>query len=80
MTDFYDRASDAEELHREAAIAAQRSKTEVDAAAWRRVSAKWCEGPACGVRIPDERRRAIPGVRLCVQCQSDKEQKERLER
>ncbi len=80
MTDFYDRASEAEELHREAAIAAQRGKGGSDALQWERLSAKWCEGPACGVRIPDERRRAIPAVRLCVQCQADKEQKERLGR
>jgi len=28
-----------------------------------------CE--ACGLPIPEERRQAIPGVRLCVACQSD---------
>ena len=25
----------------------------------------------CDARIPDKRREAIPGVRLCVQCQSE---------
>ena len=28
----------------------------------------------CKASIPDERRKAIPGVRLCVQCQSEIEQ------
>ena len=28
----------------------------------------------CGAPIPDERRNAIPGVRLCVRCQSEIEQ------
>ena|GEM_PF-698450 len=32
-------------------------------------SAKWCDG--CGLRVPDARRKAVPGVRLCVDCQND---------
>jgi len=34
-------------------------------------SAKTCE--ACGVEIPERRRRALPGVKLCIQCQERKE-------
>ena len=30
----------------------------------------------CGVRIPEPRRQAIPGVRLCVSCQSDLEKEQ----
>lgn len=38
-------------------------------------SSEWCE--ECGSPIPEARRRALPGVRLCVICQEeqDKEQK-----
>jgi phage/conjugal plasmid C-4 type zinc finger TraR family protein len=25
----------------------------------------------CGAAIPEERRQAIPGIRLCVQCQAE---------
>lgn len=42
---------------------------------WRVMSAKWCETPACGVRIPDERRKAVPGVRLCVECAGELEKR-----
>ena len=30
----------------------------------------------CGVEIPEARRRAIPGVRLCVDCQSEIDQQQ----
>jgi len=33
-----------------------------------------CEG--CDTAIPDARRKAIPGVRLCVGCQSELEKKQ----
>lgn len=32
-------------------------------------SAKWCKGPGCGQRIPEDRRKAVPGVQLCIECQ-----------
>lgn len=32
-------------------------------------SLEYCE--ACGTRIPEARREAVPGVRLCVGCQSE---------
>ena len=31
----------------------------------------------CGKTIPDSRREAIPGVRLCVTCQSEQDKKEK---
>ena len=34
-------------------------------------SATHCE--ECGVAVPDARRKAIPGVRLCVGCQAELE-------
>lgn len=30
----------------------------------------------CGEEIPEARRKAIPGVRLCVECQSELERKQ----
>ena len=39
------------------------------------ISATWCEGEACGVRIPEARRLAVPGVRLCVDCATRDEQR-----
>ena len=38
-------------------------------------SSTHCE--ECGIVIPDARRKAIPGVRLCVTCQSDLEKKQK---
>lgn len=34
-------------------------------------SLKECE--ACGEPIPDARRKAVPGVRLCIVCQQEKD-------
>lgn len=42
-------------------------------------SAKWCVGVGganCGARIPEARRRVIPGVQVCVDCAAAKEQAE----
>ncbi|HEX7382098.1 MAG TPA: DksA/TraR family C4-type zinc finger protein [Nevskiaceae bacterium] len=36
-------------------------------------SAKFCE--ACGEEIPERRRAAVPGVRLCVHCQEQADRK-----
>lgn len=27
----------------------------------------------CGVKIPEARRKAVPGVRLCIKCQSERD-------
>jgi len=34
----------------------------------------YCE--QCGAAIPDARRKAMPGVRLCVNCQSEREKRQ----
>ena len=34
-----------------------------------KASAMVCTEPGCGQRIPDERRKAVPGVQLCIECQ-----------
>jgi phage/conjugal plasmid C-4 type zinc finger TraR family protein len=68
MTDVIDRASDAETFLREAAIA--HARLDYDAPA-----AQFCRG--CGESIPEERRRAVPGVSLCIDCARAFEQRER---
>lgn len=70
MTDLYDRATEREEQDRADALAEQArraglaGKTVHDSAARCRV----CEEP-----IQLARRRAMPGVQTCVECQADLE-------
>ncbi|WP_275098067.1 TraR/DksA C4-type zinc finger protein [Sedimenticola hydrogenitrophicus] len=61
--DFYDSASQLEEHEREKAIARR--------VQYRGASAATCE--ECLDQIPQARRDAIPGVRLCITCQQDNE-------
>ena len=68
--DQLDQAQLFEEIERAAVLEAQAARAAIPEGDWRMLSAMWCEVAGCGERIPDERRRAIPGVRLCVQCQS----------
>lgn len=77
--DLYDQATETEELFRSHALAAQAARAP-KVGDWERLSAKWCAGSHCGARIPDERRRAMPGVQLCAECQAEKEQRERQRR
>ncbi len=37
-------------------------------------SATHCD--ECEVQIPEARRKAVPGVRLCVRCQSERERRQ----
>lgn len=32
----------------------------------------------CGAAIPDARQKAVPGVRLCVTCQSERDKKQQM--
>jgi phage/conjugal plasmid C-4 type zinc finger TraR family protein len=75
--DLFDRATEAEERHRDEALRNQAEKTAAPAGSWEIASAKWCRDATCGQRIPDERRRAIPGVVFCVECTERHETKER---
>ncbi|MGH8126282.1 MAG: DksA/TraR family C4-type zinc finger protein, partial [Rhodanobacteraceae bacterium] len=62
------------------AVQEQIDATVADAVA--RVRSKRQSGPGlthcaeCGAPIPEARRRAVPGVRLCVQCQTDHDRDE----
>lgn len=42
------------------------------------VSAHWCD--KCEMEIPEERRKALPGVTVCVDCAREDERKERMHR
>jgi phage/conjugal plasmid C-4 type zinc finger TraR family protein len=68
--DEADAASDREEEMRDDAIARVRRRLATDPEHWEQTSAKWCEARHCGERIPDARRRAVPGCRYCAECQS----------
>ena len=69
MTDVFDRAQEREALDRAAAIEHERAHYPTQP--WQLASA--CECAGCGETIPDARREAIPGVQLCVDCQTEAE-------
>lgn len=68
--DDFDHASEIEELYRALAISAA-TRHDRDASA---ESEEFCRSESCGKPIPDERRRAIPGCRFCIECQERREQ------
>lgn len=65
MTDVFDRAQEREAEIRQDALERQRR------ALWPvgAISAALCE--ICEQPIPDDRRKAVPGVRTCIECQGD---------
>ncbi len=71
--DQVDRAQIEEEADRAAALRARKCAPAGD---WWEISATHCEAEYCGAEIPMARRRAIPGVRLCVECQDIQERRE----
>ena len=72
--DDIDRACETEARARDAAIEHERAHhTNLP---WEIASAEECAG--CYCQIPDARREAIPGVQLCVACQSAAEHRDRL--
>lgn len=74
MTDLFDRASDLEQLQRDAAIEEARSH------APQGLSEKFCVMPDCEAPIPEARRQAVPGCRFCVDCQARLERYPQLRR
>lgn len=76
MSDPVDRASEHGEMLLRHSLEAQRLKGALQAGAladhaqWHVLSAKECEAPHCGEPIPNARRRLLPGVQLCVECQA----------
>jgi len=63
--DLFDRATENEEIHRKASLDAARNKQATGP------SLSHCE--ECGKAIPEARRKAVPGCRRCIACQSDYE-------
>lgn len=64
MPDFADYASDAESMHRRAALSARATAPNPDAP-----SALECVD--CGDAIPEARRIAVPGCTRCRDCQEE---------
>lgn len=65
MADIIDRAQDQTNIWTQRQIEAHSNKLRWQA---RQPSAEYCE--QCGEEIPETRRVAIPGVQLCVTCQT----------
>ena len=66
MTDFIDRACDLEEMQRAHALARQAD----------RAAQNYPSAYECGEPIPEARRQAVLGGRLCIDCQMAYEKKE----
>ncbi|WP_175892418.1 TraR/DksA C4-type zinc finger protein [Burkholderia cepacia] len=66
--DDFDHASDIEEQYRALAIAAATRHVCSTAK-----SEAFCQNDACGEPIHEERRRAVPGCRFCIECQERRE-------
>ena len=62
MADIIDNASQLEDLQRDAALSMHRINHSA-------VSATHCE--ECGDRLSNERRKAYPGCKMCVECQGE---------
>jgi len=72
--DCFDRAQELEEAQRQAAIDEARSHVPHGE------SEKFCVMPDCGEPIPEARRQAVPGCRLCIDCQARLERYPQLRR
>lgn len=68
--DIFDRAQDLAQAERDAALASHRLAHPAPRGDWRTASARRCTAECCGEPIPEARRRAIPGVQFCMECQS----------
>ncbi|MBN8462673.1 MAG: TraR/DksA C4-type zinc finger protein [Dechloromonas sp.] len=72
MPDDIDRAQEREEEMRSDALAEYRRRAHGDPA----VPSAW-QCAVCGEYLPELRRRLIPGVQTCVECQGDREARSR---
>lgn len=70
MTDIYDRATEREEEVRLDALASQAKRAGL---VGKTVADSAHECGICDDPIPDDRRRALPGVQTCVSCQKELE-------
>lgn len=76
MTDLYDRATQVEELDREAAIMRQRQRQQTQAPVL--IAGVVLECIECGEPIPIERRQAVQGCTRCISCAEENERQEKL--
>ena len=70
MTDFCEEGAQREEENRADALALQSRRAGL---AGKTVADSALSCAICDTAIPDARRRAVPGVQTCVDCQSDLE-------
>lgn len=63
------------QFHSDLALQQHRQRFPADPKA---VSAEYCE--ECGNEIPEARRKALPGVKTCIECAREAERKEKLGR
>lgn len=74
MTDIFDRATEREEAQRDDALKAQQRRAQGHGInAGKTVKDSACACHLCNAKIPLARRRAIPGVQTCIDCQHDLE-------
>lgn len=71
MTDVFDRGQEREQEMRDDALADFKRLHPASEAA-SALFCHWCDEP-----IPDGRRRAVPGVQTCIECQTDVEKQGR---
>lgn len=71
MSDEIDRANETAEFNLQVALANRPHASH-------KPSRQFCEN--CGNPIPPERREAVPGVELCVDCANKEERREKLGR
>lgn len=69
--DDSDYASVQEAVHNARALAAHLAQRKTPLGS----SAGFCQTADCEVPIPEARRRAVPGVQLCSQCQTRREKR-----
>lgn len=70
MVDVFDRAAEREEQLRDDALQAQARRAGITG---KTVADSATHCTVCDGRIPAARRRAVPGVQTCVDCQTDLE-------
>ena len=68
--DVFDRATEREEQLREDALNAQARRAGLTGKTWRDSAEECC---VCECEIPIERRKALPGVQTCIECQTELE-------
>lgn len=76
MPDDFDRAAERELQIRDDALRQQGLRAGLgDASDWNRLSSAHCLAGHCGTEIPEARRKALPGVKYCIECQQMLERK-----